>query len=216
MSRLKELREAAGLTLEALGEAVGSNRQQIWKLETGKQRMTVDWMVKLAPVLGVEPKELIPANDLGPAEPAVGRLRSSSRGSRLYPSSEIRRPDEIPIKSAARGGDEQQMFLSDPVGHTQRPPVLAGVRDAYAVYAVGDSMSPRYEPGWLLHVNPFKPPRPGRDVVVYLQGDAVMIKQYIKETAERLILRQFNPEKTIEIELGRVRQMHLIVGSAQE
>jgi hypothetical protein len=27
-----------------------------------------------------------------------------------------------------------------------------GMRSAYAIYMVGDSMEPRYEPGWLLHV----------------------------------------------------------------
>ena len=58
---------------------------------------------------------------------------------------------------------------------------------------VGDSMEPRYEQGWLLHVNPFKPPTRGRDVVVYKQGQVVLIKQFVGWDGDALVLRQLNP-----------------------
>ena len=36
------------------------------------------------------------------------------------------------------------MFLGDGrIGYTPRPTNLAGVRDAYAIYMIGDSMEPR-------------------------------------------------------------------------
>ena len=103
---------------------------------------------------------------------------------RRAPSIRLRPPpaaaDAIPIRSAARGGGEQEMFLGDgPIGYTPRPANLAGVRDAYAIYMIGDSMEPRYEQGWLLHVNPFKPPTRGRDIVLYKTNDAVLIKQFV-------------------------------------
>ncbi|MBV8937537.1 MAG: S24 family peptidase [Alphaproteobacteria bacterium] len=109
------------------------------------------------------------------------------------------------------------MFLEDgPIGYTPRPANLNGVRSAYALYMVGDSMEPRYEPGWLLHVNPFKPPIRGRDVVVYKEGQAVLVKQFVGWEGDTLVLRQLNPPATLRIPRGQVRECHLVVGSDQE
>ena len=127
------------------------------------------------------------------------------------------RGDTIPIRSAARGGGEQEMFLGDgPIGYTPRPTNLAGVRGAYAIYMIGDSMEPRYEQGWLLHVNPFKPPTRGRDIVVYKTDDAVLIKQFVRWDSDALVLRQLNPPIELRIPRDEVRDCHLVVGVDQE
>ena len=128
-----------------------------------------------------------------------------------------RSADQIPVRSAARGGGDQEMFLEDgPIGYTPRPANLGGVRSAYAIYMVGDSMEPRYEPGWLLHVNPFKPPTRGRDVVVYKHDNAVLIKQFVGWEGDTLVLRQLNPPDTLRIARSEVRECHLVVGADQE
>ena len=127
------------------------------------------------------------------------------------------RAEPIPIRSAGRGGGDQEMFLADgPIGYTPRPANLGGVRGAYAIYMVGDSMEPRYEQGWLLHINPFKPPTRGRDVVVYKKGDAVLIKQFVRWDADALGLRQLNPPEELRIPRAEVEECHLIVGVDQE
>jgi len=90
------------------------------------------------------------------------------------------------------------------------------VRAAYAIYMVGDSMEPRYEQNWLLHVNPFKPPRRGRDVVVYKKGQAVLIKQFVGWEGDTLVLRQLNPPDTLRIPRSDVEECHLVVGTDQE
>jgi phage repressor protein C with HTH and peptisase S24 domain len=81
---------------------------------------------------------------------------------------------------------------------------------------VGDSMEPRYMAGWLLHVNPFKPPTRGRDVVVYKNDQAVLIKQFIGWNDDALVLRQLNPEETLRIPRNEVAECHLVVGVDQE
>ena len=125
--------------------------------------------------------------------------------------------EPIPIRSAARGGGDQEMFLEDgAIGYTPRPSNLSGVRGAYAIYMIGDSMEPRYEQGWLLHVNPFKPPTRGRDVVVYKEGDAVLIKQFVGWDGDTLLLRQLNPAQDLRIPRAEVRECHLVVGADQE
>lgn len=58
-NRIRELREARGLTQEQIAEAADTTFQQISRLEKGKRRLTDDWMRRLAPVLGVAPGALL-------------------------------------------------------------------------------------------------------------------------------------------------------------
>lgn len=59
MSRLRQLRLAAGLTAEELGAKIGTSGVQIGRLETGKRKLTEDWIGKLAAALGVAPADLL-------------------------------------------------------------------------------------------------------------------------------------------------------------
>ncbi len=102
------------------------------------------------------------------------------------------------------------------IGYTSRPANLNGIRSAYAIYMIGDSMGPRYRAGWLLHVNPFKPPIRGRDVVVYQEGQPVLIKEFVEWTQDTLVLRQLCPPETIRVSRDQVREVHLVVGVDQE
>ena len=125
--------------------------------------------------------------------------------------------EPIPVRSAARGGGDQEMFLEDgPIGYTPRPSNLNGVRGAYAIYMIGDSMEPRYQQGWLLHVNPFKPAIRGRDVVVYKKDKAALIKQFVGWERDALVLRQLNPARELKIPREEVAELHLVVGVDQE
>jgi len=164
----------------------------------------------------VERPVAAPASNL----PHPGRGRPPAATPQPLPDSasgSVRGPDLIPIRSAGRGGVDQEMFLEDgPIGFAPRPANLGGVRSAYAIYMVGDSMEPRYEQGWLLHINPFKPPTRGRDVVVYKKGAAVLIKQFVGWDGDTLVLRQLNPPDTLRIPGDQVHECHLVVGVDQE
>ena len=61
-NRIRELRERAGLTLDALAAKVGTTNQQISHLEMGKRRLTVEWLRRLALVLGCHPWALVSAD----------------------------------------------------------------------------------------------------------------------------------------------------------
>ena len=125
--------------------------------------------------------------------------------------------EPIPIRSAARGGGDQEMFLEDgAIGYTPRPSNLSGVRGAYAIYMIGDSMEPRYQQGWLLHVNPFKPPTRGRNVVVYKKDKAALIKQFVGWERDALVLRQLNPAQELRVPRDDIAECHLVVGVDQE
>jgi len=53
------IRDARGLTQQDLADLAGTTNQQIGHLEKGKRKLTVDWMNRLAPHLGVPPSALM-------------------------------------------------------------------------------------------------------------------------------------------------------------
>jgi phage repressor protein C with HTH and peptisase S24 domain len=210
-----EALERAGQTQADLARHLGLAPSAVSRMLRGERQMKLLEAVLVAAFLGVTQDEVLRrAGDESVPPPEPARRGRPPRQPSAYATP---RQEAMPIKSAARGGGEQHMFLEDgPIGYTPRPANLAGVRDAYAIYMIGDSMQPRYEQGWLLHVNPFKPPTRGRDVVVYKKDQAVLIKQFISWNDDALVLRQLNPEDTLRIPRDEVAECHLVVGVDQE
>lgn len=195
----------------------------ISRMLKGERQMKLLEAVQVSAFLGVPQDEVLHhagASVDAPARATAGAPGPARRGRpprAMLPAAAPSRAEPIPIRSAARGGSEQEMFLGDgPIGYTPRPANLGGVRDAYAIYMVGDSMEPRYEQGWLLHVNPFKPPTRGRDVVVYKKSQAVLIKQFVRWENDALVLRQLNPPQELRLPREEVLECHLVVGVDQE
>lgn len=58
-NRIRAFREAQGLSLEGLATTARTTNQQISLLETGKRRLTVDWLLRLADALQCHPWELV-------------------------------------------------------------------------------------------------------------------------------------------------------------
>jgi len=214
---LRAHRQRAGLTLEAIARLTGTTAAQISKLEKGERRLTVDWMARLAPALGVEIADLLP-----PPETAIAATGTIPIPGTALPGGDAvlaalppatSPSDLIPVRSAGRGGDEQEMYLQDgPIDYIRRPPSLAHVRDAYAIYMVGDSMYPRFRPGQMLHVNPFKPPQPGAGVVVTKLNGAVLIKEFVRHGPRTLFLRQYNPAENLSYPQAEIEALHTVVG----
>jgi phage repressor protein C with HTH and peptisase S24 domain len=205
--------ERAGASQADLARHLRLAPSAISRMLKGERQMKQLETVQIAGFLGVTTEEVLRHAVESPIPPPPADTPRPSRG---RPPSASSHADRIPIRSAGRGGADQEMFLDDGVGYTTRPANLSGVREAYAIYMVGDSMEPRYEQGWLLHINPFKPPKRGRDVVVYKRGNAVLIKQFVGWEGDHLVLRQFNPPDTLRIPREDVRECHLVVGAAYE
>lgn len=62
-NRIRELRLEAGLSQQALGDAVGTSKMTISDLERGSMQLTVDYMRRIALALGVVPADLLPPSD---------------------------------------------------------------------------------------------------------------------------------------------------------
>ena len=58
-NRIRELREARGLTLADLAEQLGTTNQQISHLELGKRQLTVEWLRRLGAALDCHPWAIV-------------------------------------------------------------------------------------------------------------------------------------------------------------
>ncbi|PWC81216.1 transcriptional regulator [Azospirillum sp. TSH100] len=215
MTTMRELRQAAGLSQEKLAELAGTSQPQINKLETGQRKMTVDWAVKLAGPLGVEPAVLLgldlPAASGTAARPARPPLPPLLRAAAVP---QVPATASMPVRAAARGGVDQEMFLEDgPIDWIARPDYLKNARDPYAMYVVGESMMPRFRPAQLLHVNPHKPPAPGAGVVMVKCNKAVLVKEFVRRGTDVVILREYRPaDREFSVPLEEIDTLHTVVG----
>jgi phage repressor protein C with HTH and peptisase S24 domain len=184
----------------------------ISRILTGTRQIKAAEAVQLARYLGVSSEELLKhaTADGGAAAPEFIQRGRTPRAAEAILT---QRKDMIPILGGAGPG---VLFEDQPVGRTPRPPALAGVRGAYAVYAAGDAMEPRYMPGWLLYVHPNKPVIRGRDVVVVRKDSTVLIGQLTETDRGAITIRQFNPMQTLEIPQEEMVAYHLVVGVSHE
>jgi phage repressor protein C with HTH and peptisase S24 domain len=206
MNKIRDIRLAKGWSMQKLAEAAGTTRAQIDKLEKGERRLTVDWLVRLAKPLGTDPRELMGA--MGPV--------ATHHPKNLLPV-RAAAPDLLAVRSAARGGDDQEMFLADgPIDHVPRPYYLAHAAEAYAIYVIGLSMVPMYKPGQLLFVNPFKPPITGAGVIITKKNQAVLVKEFVRIKGEHVTVREYQPHyREFLIPLADIISTHVVVGTAE-
>lgn len=209
--RIRQLRLARGLSQEKLGVAVGFDinqaRQRVWKIEKNKTPITTADLRKFADALQTTPSDILD----GAEEPG----KRVSAGKRLVGGdvvgTVVEQGEAIPLVAYSTDGQERRV-----VGYVERPPSLRGVRHGYAIYAFDDRMEPRYAPGWLLYVNPTKPPRPGRDVLVVRHNAPPLVRQLESRGNGKIVLRALADDAPDALKPDEIVDLHLIVGSDQE
>lgn len=224
--RLRALRKSKGSLAKALGidparvsEIIGGRRN----VQVGELPLMADFLeiptAELVSLLATRRQTLAAANALPKPNP------QDHDG---YPALPIdlpattQIPRNLPIYGSAMGGPDGAFEMNGQVmDYAERPPSLAGARNAYGIYVQGDSMSPRFEAGWLLHVNPSRPVRKGDNVVVQIRAadeyapPLAYIKTFDCLTPSKLVLRQFNPPGALEWPTEDVVSIHRVVGIAE-
>ena len=201
-----------GKTQRGLATSLGVDPSAISRLLAGTRQLRAAELPVVAAYLdsGIPPG-LTPESE--PSRRAPAPIRPSGAGTR-----------DLPVMGTAVGGsasESSRMFLMNGEIHdyVERPPSLRGVASAYAVYVSDTSMVPRYFPGETLHVHPGRAVVRGDDtfVIVQLRPDAegepprALVKQFSRQTADRLYLKQFNPETELVFPLEQVESLHLII-----
>lgn len=146
------------------------------------------------------------------------------------------RPDFLPVNLPVlgtvlgsdldfSGGDvpveSHLVEMGDAIRFVRRPKSLDGARNAYALYVAGSSMSPRFEPGEMIYIDPRRHPSIGDDVVVQLLGEqegddgpqvvTALIKRLTRRTSAFVELKQFQPDRCFQVPVARISAIHRVV-----
>lgn len=216
MNRIKEWRQRPGLSQAALADLIGVGQSDIAKLENGVLALKVDRLAKLARALDVDPRELA---DIEPMA-SIRRnnvLSLNEDATPFKPAGDVDLgPADLPIYGIARGGSGDFLLPTEapPVDWTFRPPLLKGVRDAFAVFVRGDSMRPMFRPGQALWIHPHLPLVQDEGVLIVRQDDLALIKEFIRSTADEIVVREYQPApREFSIPHAEIRHAYRIIGA---
>jgi transcriptional regulator with XRE-family HTH domain len=225
--KIADFRTQKNLTLQGLAERVGTTKSQIDKLERGERRLTVEWLERIAEALDV-PLAAFFAFD--PAADAASDTSANVLTDPAYMPYDLPRRDAARLSVLAEGGMQMLPVYgrSDPLtdqltqmdkiaSHIACPPALAGVKDAYAVYMVGDGMEPRYFAGDVLYVDPSRPLTRGCFILLTLHDDTAQVRRLLRRTEEGLLLvQQTGRDRDETLPLPTLRSVHRIIGSMEQ
>jgi len=126
---------------------------------------------------------------------------------------------DVPVLGHAECGSDGAFVLNsgDPIDFVRRPPGQVNRKGIYCIYAEGSSMEPVYEGGDLIYVDPHRPPRAGRDVVIQLRAkepggeERCFLKRLVRRSGSKWRLKQFNPEREFVLDDKDVAAVHLVL-----
>lgn len=197
-NNLPQLRKAAGLSMQQLGELIGKDASYINKLEKQAMRITSDTLQKLARALNVSITDVLP-------DPAQPRAATPIQMASMHYEKPM-----IPIYGTAAGSllEGALQHLEGPVDMIEAPRALENAKGLYGLYVVGTSMEPMYRHGDFIVVSPYKPPRKGDPVVVQERASenapikaSIGIFDGLRDGKPQL--RKLNPVSVIEIKSDR-------------
>lgn len=226
---LSQLRHRSGLSLGETARAMGkAGPSSIQRYFLDYREPTIDlkiarefcraWVGRGSPP--ITEAEILVLAGVGPVP--AGPALETNVSSPLPAPSPASMPLDVPVLGTAVGGSGADFTLNNGVvDYARRPPGVARNKAVFCVFVRGDSMEPRFEAGDLLYINPARPARNGDDVLVEMHPDqqgepgAAYIKRLEGQTPTKLILRQFNPAKRIEIPIVRVLRVCPILRTSE-
>lgn len=226
--KLKALRVEAGMTVDALASALDMPKSTYSSKEDKFKRpfFPMDFVKSLVPIFktkGIEERRVMALAGVDPAQPSVDHTRNASAEGLVAtpnrPSLEFlpgARPTltrDLPIRGHTKAGETGFFFdQGEARGFAMRPESLRGVDQAYAVRVHDDCMVPRYKPGTVLQIDPFRHAAPGDNVVIQLNDGQCFVKELVRRAGGLVECRQFNPDIKVSWKQAEVRSVHLVVG----
>lgn len=144
-------------------------------------------------------------------------------------------PRDIPVFGTAEGAtspvdgdgntvltDAMTMDQDEVVEYRLRPSSLIGKRNIYALYVIGDSMSPWKEAGELIYIDGNRAPAINDYVVIQCRNGFVehadehrivrtMVKRLVKRSTTWVELQQYNPAQTFRVPTDSIAKMHRVM-----
>lgn len=208
-ARIRDRREAVGLTHKQVADKFGITQSAISQWESGATAPKPDQLPLLADALNTSIHYILTG------EAGVRQISDATA-----PSISVIResPLTVPVFGTVRGGSDGDFILQgEVVEHVRRLPGIESLKDTYALYIVGDSMTPWATEGDLIYVTATRPPFPGCKVVVQTQDPmtgvttGALIKAYEGRTDKVLKLSQYNPVREVVIPLTKVKSVHRVL-----
>ena len=216
--QIAEARRAKGLGQKALGQLVGVSQATIAKIENHQVQSTAH-LEKLCEVLDLDvasmPEDAFdsprPANRS--AAPKIIAVPEFARDP-AYWAAAAGLVGDVPLYASAEGGEGSLIIEREAIGTVRRPPALQNVKDGYALYLTGESMSPEFEPGDTLFVNPRLPVLVNTSCAFFsskADEPRAMVKRFIGSTDVEWRVRQFNPATEFTLDRAEWSTRHRIV-----
>jgi len=182
---LAEMLERPGFSQAGLARALGKDAAAVNRMLKGERQIKANEVPVILEYLN-EP----------PEPPLHTRIRP------LPPPGELRA--DVPVwASAEAGADGAMVLVNDPIDYIRRSERMQGVKNPFAFYVIGSSMSPAIEHGDQVVVNPVLPVRAGLDCVfIHEDGSGTMlalVKRLLRVSADHWRVRQFNPARDFEL-----------------
>lgn len=170
--RLRAAREAADMTQEQLGNLVGTTKQQISKLESGRRTLDIEWAERLSKALGISRDRLL-----------FGRDASYTSQLREETDEQGRMVELVELDVRAAAGHGLEVEANQEIARWAVPrAMLEGVTTATPsrlriITVYGDSMAPTFPPGARVMVDTEDrvPSPPG--VFVVFDGLGLVVKR---------------------------------------
>lgn len=221
--RLKYALEQMGINETELANRIGNSQQAINFIVSGKTTNPRN-LAKIAAELGISEVWLRygtgSPDDKQSTAPAIKggsfgnaaklRVGTDEAPSRFAHPSEI---NDLPVYGIPAGMDGIELDLTDPVAYTGRPPMLHGNRRGFAVYMNGESMSPRFDHGEMLWIDPVQPPQVG-DYVLVVDTNGFAVPRQLTEFKSETITVLARNDETESIRTRKdIRYIYKIVGA---
>jgi phage repressor protein C with HTH and peptisase S24 domain len=220
IDRINERLSSLNLSPRAASLLVGTNPDLVRGiLRAGADaNPTTETLAKIAQALQTTPAWLRGETEQRP--PLIG-MPEAIRADRAAPLRDSM-PKDLPVWGSAAGSvvhnnvEGFHVFTGEPVDYVRRPPALANVRDAYAIYVTGDSMAPLHNNGDLRFVHPHRPASPGDSVILQTKNwehdpGQGYIKIFRRRKADTIVLEQLNPAATLAVPVTVVTSMHRVM-----
>ncbi|WIX32543.1 S24 family peptidase [Salinicola sp. JS01] len=187
-SRIKRMRESAGLSQDSLAKAVGRSKSSVSQWESDATKPKGDALFKLAKALGCSPSWLQEGGD----EPQAVAGHALDDALATGPKFEGMAPE---ISWVQAGAWTEVCYVDmDPetVKWYPRPPGASA--QTFVLRVVGESMLPEYSPGRLIFVDPERIAQSGDDVIaVMIETSEATFKRYLEEPGSGRLLKALNP-----------------------
>jgi|GEM_PF-2432559 len=219
--RLKNALKDRGISESRLAEMVGASQQAINFIANGTTKNPRN-LGKIAKALGVNEAWLrygSQGGDSAPEEMTRPRTVAQSELFAAYPAKPVARDDllaasinDLPVYGTPAGMDGITLDTETPQSFTGRPPMLIGNNRGFAVFMIGESMSPRFDHGEMLWIDPVQPPQIGDYVLVVDQNSFAIPRQLLAIKSDAIELLARNDETESSVKREDIRHLYKIVG----